>query len=993
MTTGSACLTRVGVLGALIAAVACGDESTRAFDPGRARPAAPQSAKAAAGEARTVLASLTIAADSLYRAGEYEAARGSYQQALATAGASGDSVAAARVLTSLGLAAWRLGDYAEARQLGATALAIKHRHGMRADLFRSYNALGLLARDEGQLETSQVWFDSALAMARELGDRLNVAKATSNQALNAADLGDLESARGGYILARDMGRAEGDLPTEWNATVGLASVDVKLGNPLGAIAGVDDLRRRYPRPDHPVGEENALGQLATAYGLLGEFQRAIAALDTAIHIARSAQLPVQEAEDLKLLAEIYEKMGDRRRALSVLDSAIQIDSAIGATDELADVLRRRAALLGVLGDAARARASVAQALALHRNMRAPFDILTDLLVDAELAARSGDRAGSRARLAEAHRVYSALRVPTRRGTLALASARIADIEGDARGVLQALAFPRADLASGGIAAEVEADALAARAYRRLGQFAAAIEYGRMAIGGVERLRTSLGLGELRTTFVTDKAAVYADLVLSLVEVGRNTEAFEVADRARSRALLDHIAEARLHGRDTASSDALLAERARVLRRIEALLSRLSVAEGGRSRERSGGDRDRRSEVFAELAAARREFDEVLVRDPGHPRQGMPIGLGSTNSKTVRESLRDDEVLLEYFVTPDRTLIFVLRRDGVRVFATAMTDHDLAGRVRLARDLVAQSGGGDSDLGSANAVLLGLHRALIEPVVASGALTGATRVVVVPHGALAYLPFAALRSPSGRVLAEDYAVLYLPVAAALPALRASSGAYDAPRVVAFAPFPTTLTSSRAEARRAGLARAGSTVLVGARATERALRLALQSDGIVHVASHGVMEAESPMFSRIELAGGDGAQADNGRLEVHEVLALRVNSPLVFLSGCETGVGEAWSSRYARTDDHATLDQAFLYAGARTVVATRWRVGDESAAAFAGRFYAHLSAGGDAADAVAAAQRDLIRDRRFSAPRYWAAYAASGSGGVPSGVASSSPRAVR
>ena len=138
----------------------------------------------------------------------------------------------------------------------------------------------------------------------------------------------------------------------------------------------------------------------------------------------------------------------------------------------------------------------------------------------------------------------------------------------------------------------------------------------------------------------------------------------------------------------------------------------------------------------------------------------------------------------------------------------------------------------------------------------------------------------------------------------------------------------------------------------------------------------------MFSRIEFAPGTGAQHDNGRLEVHELLALRVSSPLVFLWGCETGVGVAWSSRYAQTDDHATLEQALLYAGARTVIATRWRIEDRGrGAVLAALFYAHLGRNShDVAEALASAQRDLRRDPRFNAPHYWAAYAVSGSGSL-------------
>ncbi len=58
------------------------------------------------------------------------------------------------------------------------------------------------------------------------------------------------------------------------------------------------------------------------------------------------------------------------------------------------------------------------------------------------------------------------------------------------------------------------------------------------------------------------------------------------------------------------------------------------------------------------------------------------------------------------------------------------------------------------------------------------------------------------------------------------------------------------------------------------------------------------------------------ADDGQLEVHEIIGLRVHSPLVFLSGCETGLGGAWSTGFAPGDDFATLARAFLYAGLGT-----------------------------------------------------------------------------
>jgi CHAT domain-containing protein len=139
----------------------------------------------------------------------------------------------------------------------------------------------------------------------------------------------------------------------------------------------------------------------------------------------------------------------------------------------------------------------------------------------------------------------------------------------------------------------------------------------------------------------------------------------------------------------------------------------------------------------------------------------------------------------------------------------------------------------------------------------------------------------------------------------------------------------------------------------------------------------MNSRNSLFSRVELARGTGGSRDDGRLEVHEVLALRVRAPLVVLSGCETGVGAAWSTQFARGEDYATLAQAFLYAGTRNVMATLWRIGDQGAAAFAERFYRHLALM-PPADALAAAQQDLLKSPRYGSPYYWAAYQVSGDG---------------
>jgi CHAT domain-containing protein len=264
--------------------------------------------------------------------------------------------------------------------------------------------------------------------------------------------------------------------------------------------------------------------------------------------------------------------------------------------------------------------------------------------------------------------------------------------------------------------------------------------------------------------------------------------------------------------------------------------------------------------------------------------------------------------------------------------------------------------------------------------------------------LGQIPFAALQDQiSGRFLAQDYAVVHLPSAAALPVLRGrlpgSDGTLKAGE--GFAPFPDQLPSTLPELQALVASLPGVGIRTGRQATESAVRRALAGGGLVHVATHGILNVNNPMFSRIELSRGLDTGED-GRLEVHELLGMLIRSPLVFFSGCETGASLEWTDDPVRGTGDLTLAQAVLAAGAGNVIMTLWRIDDAGAAAFAGRFYrnlAHLPV----ADAFAAAQREMVADARYASPYYWAGYTLSGAGrwGPQDGSAASVPvaRGVR
>ena len=901
--------------------------------------------------------SLLRHADSVYiRAPDSSTAL--FQMALDRASASRDSAGVARSLTGLGQAARHAGDFRASRDLSERALALKLRLGMRADLFRSYNALGLLARDEGRLSDASAIFPKAAEAARANNDSVALAKVEVDSGLVLGDLGNFDGARAALVAGRDAARAVGDTVTLGRALNNLAALDIVLGNPLSAVATLDAARRLFRAAGDSIGEVNALGQVAVAYDGLGDPQRAFTALDSALGMAHRLGMRVEEADDLKLLADLYRDAGYYQHALDVYARAAAMNDSLGQPEERGNILHNEARVYFALGGAARARQRAGEALGVHQAGGFRYRELGDHLLLAELAQHEKRSAEAEMHLRSARMLSSALGAGTASAEVALSEARVADNAGQSERVLRVLEQSRNVLAQAGSGASAEASALGARAYARLGQLDAAAAAGRQAVNAVERVRKNYGSGELRASYASGRASVYADLVVVLLRLGRTAEAFEVADAARGRALLEHLATVRTEARSPSSATNTLAEGERLLRRIDELMGKLQSREQRVPRERTPGYVATTKDLNDRLHRARSEYEEMLARSTQNdPAAVALIGGGRADVRAVQASLEPGELLLEYFVTPARLYIFAVRHSGLTTLTSDVTADDLAGRVRLARDLMA---GRAADDARTRRVLGALHGLVLGPVAAADLLRGTRRIIVVSHSVLTYLPLAALvDQATGRYVAEDYAVAHVPSAAALPVLRAAgSRALRTASVSAevFAPFPEALPATPAEARSFRRAMPGAVAHVGTAATERRLRSALASGAIVHVATHALMNARNPLFSRLELATNeDGVSDDNGRLEVHELLDLRFQSPLVFLSGCETGLGASWSTQFEKGQDYTTIAQALLFAGARNVVATLWRIDDDGAAEFASRFYSARQTLG-APEALARAQRN-------------------------------------
>lgn len=916
--------------------------------------------------------SVIAAGEAAYRRSEYDSATSILDSGRSIAAVSGDSSGVARADTWLGLTAWKQGKNERARAVGESALAMKVRLNLKADLFRSYNALGLLAWTQGRFSDASSLFGKAKQSAEAVHDTVSVAKAIGNLGLVHADIGEFAKAREEFEVLSSAAHARNDTVAEANSLSNLGMVETRDGNPGEAIELLRKARILYSAIASPGGEESVLGQMGSAYESMGEPQKAIAYMDSAVSVARSHELVREESEDLEIYAELMGEMGDQQAALRHLARSRSLAESAGLASRTGDIVLAQARSLAAISRNDLALIRAAEAAAIHKKAGAKLDEMQDHLLIAEISQAAGRGNQARTELARAAEIAQPLALPIGEENVALGTARVADLSGDATAVLRALpadlTFPRM-----GPQAAAEAESLRARAFARLRQWPEAAAAGKRAVVSLEMIRARLGEGPLRAAFTSDRSRVYADLVVALLQLGRTSEAFEVADAARGRALLEHLSVIRGNVKATAGD---LVEADRLLRRIDYLTDKLRQADTVKSPDRAVAVRRDLQDLSARLSSARKEYeDRIATAARTDPRGATLLGFGNARFRDIQKSLGQSEVLIEYLALDNQLLIFAATRDTVVATSSKVSLDDLANSVRLASDLVRKS----PSVG-ANRVLRDLYDILLTPVQKTGLVRNGASLIMVPHSALAYLPFAALVAPDGRRLVESHAILESPSAAALPFLRGEQRNSVSTSNVVLAPFPHELVGTAVEASAVRGATKNSVMFVGDRATESELRSALAGARVVHVASHAVLDQTNPMFSYIQLAPpAIRSPSNDGSLEVHELLGIPIHAQLVYLSGCETGVGAAWSTAYRRTQDYATLSQSMLFSGAQNVIATLWRIDDLGASVFARRFYAALATQ-DVTDALATAQREMIRDPRYSAPRYWAGYTVAGAGRI-------------
>ena len=895
-----------------------------------------------------------------------------YTQALSLFRDSDNREGEARVLTNLGWAYHHSGESLKSSESFIQALALwREVKDQRAEA-ETWHDLAAVYEDLYQFEQVVDAYQHALALWRALGDREQAAWAlggigigyknrfdydqavayllqsvaawqalgnAGNEALELRNIGNAYAARADdrqaldyYQRALDRARAGGNRAEEAETINGIGMIYIQQGNFEKGLTQFQQALALWRELDDRAYEARALNNLGVAYWHLGDLARSVDYVKQALALSSQSQAADDQFRSgiwLSNIANYYYDMGDYAQAADTYQRAFTITQQTRGTRRVYHfaVLDGLGLTYAKLQDYPRALDHAGQALAIARELGDADSESSALNHIGEIHLMQGDTAQARAALEQA----LALRQKV-----------------------------------GGPGGELETLANLGRLYEVLGDDDEAIAYYVRAVEVIESIQSEIKVEELKSTFAAKQAGIYERLIDLLWKQQRLREAFDYMERARARAFLDQLAGGVVDFRAGVPAERMKQER-ELQARVSALRRRLVDLRRAPAAQR---DNSLIASMDQELDAREADYAQMLTElKVQSPEVASLVSVDTTPITGVQQLLDADTTLVEYFVTDERTLAFVVTRDS---FASVAID---AGRAALA-DAVAGFHGFAS-LGDPHpAELQQLYAWLVAPIKPH---LRTPLLGIIPHGPLHYLPFAAL-TDGQRYLGDDYVLFSLPSASVLRFVEAKRKpqadtllTLGNPALSESAePLPPLRFAEQEAQVIAGMF--GTQPLLGKAASESALRARAAQAGYLHLAAHGQYNPRSPLFSTIYLA--DDAQND-GRLEVHEVYALDLTraTDLVVLSACQTQVGAVSAG-----DDVVGLSRAFMYAGTPSVIASLWNVDDAATELLMEHFYMHLKEGAGKGEALRQAQQDIRED--YPHPYYWAAFVLTGNAGLVS-----------
>ena len=864
--------------------------------------------------------------------GDSAAARRHFETALEISRAANDRSGTGRALDKLAALDRLTGDVARAEARFTEALAIFRSTGERMLEAYMLNGLGNLhSGSRGDYQRAAAHYREALAIFEELGDVTGMTTILNNLAVNLRLLGRYRETVSILTRSLEMSRAAGDLigMSYLYGNLGrVLTMQGKLNEAVQALEQALALHERLQRNESIVLTLTNIGEL---YLLVGNYEQARAHFQRARSLAEKQNFKSALASTLHHLGRLRLEEEDPRAAIALFDQALAIDTELGQRAGVTRDLYNLGKAQLLAGDRAAARQSIEKSLAIAEELGAREWITLALGVLSTLAAEPGEAVALSRRAVE---LAAELGVPEH--------------------------LWNAHLAHG-------------RALRRAGSLIEARPEIERAVTIVEAFRRGVPGGEIAQQQAFENLVEpFHEMTSLLVQQGDVAAAFEYAERAKARVLLDVLQNGRpdlaslLTAEERTREEALAAEVAQLNRKYRAALV----------------DGKPTGTLPEQLRKARLAYDAFLTNvHAAHPQlraeRGEVAPLQATGLRTLLGNGTAD-ALVEFVVTDQRTYVFAATKNELRVRTIEVSRRELESQVQQFRKLLASH-----DLTYA-APARALYDRLIAPVAAQ--LHGKTTVCIVPDGPLWELPFQALQPDETTFLLDRHAIYTVPSLSVLREMSSRKRA-SATRLLAFgdpliagsnrpavfrdeplAPLPHTETEVRAIASLYGPGNAR--VHLRGDAREEVVKAEAGTFDVIHFATHGILDDQNALYSRLVFSP-PASQSEDGLLEAREIMRLDLRADLAVLSACETARG-----RVSTGEGVIGMSWALFVAGVPATVVSQWKVDSASTSELMIELHRNLRVPGRSK--AEALRRAALKTRtKYRHPFYWAPFVVVGS----------------
>ena len=505
-----------------------------------------------------------------------------------------------------------------------------------------------------------------------------------------------------------------------------------------------------------------------------------------------------------------------------------------------------------------------------------------------------------------------------------------------------------------------------RMYEMQDQDSKAVDSYRNSISVIEKIRGNLTIDEFKSSYLNNKREVFDRLIKILLKAEKPVEAFQASEQARARAFYDILANKKIDFKGSMPGDLISMEQEKriEIQKLYKLLQKSDVgffnSEGARNAEMK--------QIRDALNDTQSGYQDILnnikLYNPGYAEM---VSVQPVNLTDLQKVLEPGTAVITYWISDNELMIWVITRSEITSKTVSIDYKTLSYMIEEARRSI-QSNFPDET----KADLTRLHSVLIKPV--EDNLSDIRNLVIIPNGPLHFLPFQTLVDEKGEYLVQRFYLIYAPSASVFMVCK-SRDIKPGSRFMGMALSDIVLENKAGlpgtedEVRKILPLFTENISTFGKQSTETFAKINAGGYDFIHFATHGTYNYEQPLYSHLLFLPSD---EDDGRLNVFEVFEMNINSKLVTLSACETGLGNI-----SQGDELVGLSRAFLFAGSSSVIVSLWAVADYPTSLFMVNFYRYLK-DHNLQEALTLAQRDIIKI--YPQPLYWSPFILIGNGMV-------------